>query len=81
VNVSLVPAYERLDEIRSLFQEYTDSLGLDLGFQDYASELRHLPGKYAPPRGRLYLALADGESAGCVAFRPFDDTRCEMKRL
>lgn len=67
--------------VRRLFEEYAGSLGLDLGFQSFERELRELPGEYAPPRGRVLLALVDGVAAGCVALRPLDGRTCEMKRL
>ena len=67
--------------IRALFGEYVDALGIDLGFQGFAEELAQLPGKYVPPRGRLLIAWDGGQAAGCVALRPIDATRCEMKRL
>src|SRR5215471_1483153 len=67
--------------IRELFQEYWTALGFTPCFQGFETELATLPGKYAPPRGRLLLAMIDGSHAGCVALRPFDETRGEMKRM
>lgn len=78
---TIEPAYQHLDTVRILFTEYTNALGLDLSFQSYDQELADLPGKYAPPRGRLLLAWQDGEAAGCAALRPFDQERAEMKRF
>ena len=56
-------------------------LNLDLGFQGFDQELATLPGHYARPQGRLLLAFFENEVAGCVGLRPFDEGRCEMKRL
>lgn len=64
-----------------LFTEYADSLGVDLSFQDFDRELVELPGAYAPPQGRLLLALTDETAAGCVALRDLGGGACEMKRL
>lgn len=74
-----------LDQVRVVFTEYAQTLGVDLAFQDFETELAALPGDYAPPHGQLLLAYVDGELAGCGAFRPLPDVdyanACEMKRL
>ena len=74
---------------RELFTEYAAWLGIDLCFQGFNEELATLPGKYAPPKGRLFLAFARRDEAphvaGCVAIRPLQvdttTTSCELKRL
>jgi len=72
---------ERLPAARALFEEYAASLAFDLAFQDFERELAGLPGDYAPPRGRLLLALVGGDAAGCAGLRPFDEPTAELKRM
>jgi len=66
---------------RALFEEYQQSLGFSLCFQNFDAELASLPGAYAPPGGRLLLAFAGAEPAGCIALRKIGEKVGEMKRL
>jgi len=81
--MQILPAIapRQIAQVRRLFEEYARLLGIDLCFQNFADELAGLPGSYAPPRGRLLLALIDDQPAGCVALRPLPGDACEMKRL
>jgi putative acetyltransferase len=82
-SVEIAPANSAHDlaAVRELFREYADSLGFDLGFQDFERELAELPGDYAAPSGALLLAWVEGEAAACVALRDLGGGISEMKRL
>ncbi len=81
VQITEATTNEDIEHIRRLFRAYADWLNVDLCFQEFDAELAGLPGKYAPPHGRLLLAHASGEVAGCVGLRPLEEGTCEMKRL
>lgn len=79
-------------QAQALFAEYFEFLRTDVDttvadlndlypVAGYKEELAGLPGKYAPPEGRLLLAQVDGEGAGCVAFYKIDAQVCEVKRM
>jgi len=81
--IALWPARlpDDLPLVRQLFLAYAEGLGFDLCFQNFEDELATLPGKYAPPLGRLILAWNGDFAIGCVALRPVDASTGEMKRL
>jgi GNAT superfamily N-acetyltransferase len=81
MRVELVQSADEVAEVRQLFEEYWASFGFTPCFQNFGEEVDKLPGEYVPPRGALVLATIDERAAGCAALRPFDDTRCEAKRL
>jgi ribosomal protein S18 acetylase RimI-like enzyme len=72
---------DHIPTVRELFQEYAADMGLNFCFQGFSEELASLPGKYAPPDGRLLLGECDGQPVACVAMRKITDDTCEMKRL
>lgn len=83
-SVRIVSADDLSDGVavaRELFREYADELGIDLGFQGFASELATLPGPYGSPRGALLLACDGAAPVGCVALRELDADTAELKRL
>ncbi len=72
---------ELIDNAKELIQEYAESLGFDLGFQNFDQELADFPGQYSFPQGCLYIALSENMPIGCVALRDLGEGICEMKRL
>jgi GNAT superfamily N-acetyltransferase len=72
---------EDISRARELFAEYARAVDEPACFEGFQQELADLPGEYAPPDGRLYLALEDGVATGCVALRRLDAATGEVKRL
>jgi putative acetyltransferase len=72
---------EQAEAVRTILLEYARSLDFELCFQSFEEELSGLPGRYAPPSGRILLAMKDGSIAGVVALRDLGHGACEMKRL
>ncbi|HBB87146.1 MAG TPA: GNAT family N-acetyltransferase [Blastocatellia bacterium] len=70
-----------IQRARELFEEYAAWLGINLCFQNFDKELAGLPGDYAPPSGRLFLADDGDQVMGCIALRKIGDGVGEIKRL
>lgn len=82
-SITRVTTPDDLTSTIALFHEYAASLNMDLSFQDFASEVANMPGKYSHPTGTLLLARTGaGTPIGCVGLRPLEGSEtCEMKRL
>lgn len=72
---------EDLEAMRYLMLAHAASLREHPGSDLVRADAESLPGLYAPPRGRLYLARLDGRPAGCVALQPLDAAVAEVKRM
>ena len=81
----------QLQQVRELLVEHiawdtaqVSQLGLNgqeaLDFY-YASGEEVLPGVFAPPEGRMFLATHSAKPAGCGAFHRMTPQACEMKRM
>jgi carbonic anhydrase len=75
-----------VSQARALFREYANTPGVVPCLEDFERELATLPGLYAPPGGRLLMAIEEGaegsgEAMGCIALRKWESDVCEMKRL
>ena len=77
-------------DAKALFTEYFEFLNREIEgiqFDDvqptagHLEERASLPGRYAPPDGRLFVAYEEGVSAGCVALHKWDEGIGEVKRL
>ena len=83
---------DQLDQVRDLMRaiiawqrkRYHDVVELVDKYHDvggFEADLANLPGKYAPPRGRLLLALYDGQPVGGAAMHDLGGKICEMQRM
>lgn len=88
MSIEIRLAYNEIEKVQELFDEYTKMLvesnsdfKVYLEFQNYSKELDNLNEKYGPPNGRLYIAFSDNQLAGCIALRSINKACCEMKRL
>lgn len=70
-----------LELTRTLLREYSDATQAEPCFVTFEAELEALPGAYAPPEGRFYLAFDGDIPAGCCAFRKIAEQACELKRM
>lgn len=69
------------DQVKNLFIEYQQYLGVDLCFQSFEKELETLNEVYKEPSGTIIIAKNNEDIIGCIALKPINNIECEMKRL
>jgi GNAT superfamily N-acetyltransferase len=85
IQIIEVQTASELEQVKGLFRAYFQFLahehGLDISYQGVEEELAGLPGKFAPPDGRLIIAVMSEHAIGCAALRRIDQKACELKRM
>ena len=66
---------------KNLFQQYANSLNLDLDFQGFSTELETIGKQYYKPKGALILAYKNNIAIGCAGIRELDKNTAELKRM
>jgi len=72
---------KEFEDGKSLFQQYANSLDLDLGFQDFSNELKLINKQYNKPKGALLLAYKNNIAIGCAGIRELNSNTAELKRI
>ena len=66
---------------KNLFEEYAESLNVDLSFQGFVHELETIDAQYSAPTGALLLAVDGNTFVGCAGIRLLDGEIAELKRM
>ena len=61
---------ETISQARNLFCEYASTIGVEVCLGDFEREMATLPGLYAPPGGRLLLAIEERSGSPEEAVKP-----------
>ena len=79
----LVNNITNFSKAKELFIEYSESLKIDLCFQDFENELKELHIQYKKPLGGIFLIrdLLSDKFIGCVGIRKFENKIAELKRM
>ena len=67
--------------VRRLILAHADARGDTPGVEQIRADAARLPGPYVPPRGGLWIAVADTERIGCIALQPLPGGVGEVKRM
>ena len=85
IKIIEVQTATELEQVKDLFRAYFQFLvhvhDLEISEQALEEELASLPGKFAPPDGRLMMAIMSEEAIGCAALRRISEQVCELKRM
>jgi putative acetyltransferase len=81
ITFSIANTDREFEEGKALFQQYADSLNVDLSFQDFNTELKTIDKQYNKPGGALVLVYLDKLLVACAGIRELDKEIAELKRM
>jgi ribosomal protein S18 acetylase RimI-like enzyme len=81
IQINIATSKIELENVHDLFLQYARLRNHDAALGNFTEELTNMPGKYASPKGTLLIAYFKNQPAGVVAFQPFAEGICEMKRM
>jgi len=81
LTLQVVHTPAQFTQLAKLYQAYADGLGIDLGFQDFSSELNELAVMYGSPTGCAWIIYDEELPIACVGIRLFSSTVAELKRM
>jgi GNAT superfamily N-acetyltransferase len=70
-----------LVHVRRLVTAHGDARADVPGVEYVYADAARMPGPYVPPRGGIWLAVANEQGVGCVALREIDEQVGEVKRM
>jgi GNAT superfamily N-acetyltransferase len=70
-----------LAEVRRLILDHVSARATTPGIEHMRADADSLPGRFAAPRGGIWLARAGATGVGCVALRPLGESSAEVKRM
>ena len=81
INYRIANTNEDFETGKLLFEEYANSLNVDLSFQNFSKELDAVRQQYNEPAGGLLLAFVGDLPVGCAGIRQLDNDTAELKRM
>jgi ribosomal protein S18 acetylase RimI-like enzyme len=81
ISVIIAGSAQEFEDGKLLFKQYASTLGFDLSFQKFDSELDSISAKYNAPVGALLLAYDQNKPVACAGVRQIDENTAELKRM
>jgi ribosomal protein S18 acetylase RimI-like enzyme len=79
--ITLAQTFQDYQLAKDLFQEYAQSLAIDLCFQNFAEELAQIAEQYNLKDGGIILLKLANEAIACAGLRRIDAQTAELKRM